>query len=82
MIIMKIITATMAKNIATKMKECPELMKMMDTILCCALQGERKISVVRNGQSTEVWESYQTFFAGLGYNVINYPSIKTFTVEW
>lgn len=82
MIIMKVITATMAKNIATQMKDCPEVASMMDTVLCKALQGKHSQSFRRVGQSTSVWESYQTFFAGLGYEVEEYSSLGTFEVRW
>ena len=82
MIPMKIITATMAKNIATKMKDCPEVANMMDVVLCKSLQGKRSTSFRRSGQSTSTWESYQVFFAGLGYEVEDYPNIGQFEIRW
>ena len=39
---MKVITATMAKTIATQMADQPELSKMMNTLLLKALKGERQ----------------------------------------
>lgn len=80
---MKVITATMAKTIATQMADQPELSKMMNTLLLKALKGERQATFHCPAHiPVKVWESYQTFFAGLGYKIVENSGAGYFRAEW
>ena len=66
---MKMITATMAKNLINKMEGHTEIQATMEKIFFRAMRGENCVSVYRAGMPTEQWQGIQVFFLGLGYAV-------------
>ena len=81
---MKIITATMAKNIANDFMNnaCgPTIKKAMDEILYEAQKGHHEIHLlIPTNWDKETICNVAVFFGGLGYNVEIHPS--AYTIKW
>lgn len=81
---MKIITATMAKNIANDFmnNKCgPVIKEAMNKILCEAEMGHHGICLlIPTGWDKETICSVAVFFSGLGYSVETHPT--AYSIKW
>lgn len=84
MIQMKIITATMAKNISNNFLSnmCgPTIKDTMDKILLAAERGHHEIQMfIPTDWDNATRQSVGMFFSGLGYTVEPHPS--AYTIKW